>query len=627
MTARSLGNELLRYTLLLYRGRFLWQRFSFQGQEGNLVAVSARLHAGLPRLWTAQQKGRSLVGYCGTTARFYCQDGTRRQGLRPDDPEGTVELPSSFEGGAVAVPSAEREKHALFGAQLQACNSPTDVLDLISQEPITVKRVSHSLTRIWKTTKYMSEEQRRYERQLMFEHPTFNQLCQQAMLSAPRMNKADIAFSLLAMVKLGVPQHSRVIQTLLRAVQENLNDFDEKALSVLANCLEDMESSKNVDALRQGLRLLVEDRVPGIQSVTVLQRLIRCVGKDAPLSLKRKLQYMVTTLAAADLSFKPLLDICSRMIAEDVHNIPYYRLVNVLKACKELNYRDLHLLSALTEYLTSTFDMWSNKKLVLFLLLFKELGYRPGALLDKFLERLIQDPNSLTLKDVLSVLKICSQLNHVPQQHKQEFLESMTQVFESYLLKMSATDLLRGVHSLCILGHFPVASLERLLQRETLDELLAQDSRMLRANQRKLHYVDLCLRLDRPSLPEHLTVPPVTTDLSFPDCVATLPQKRPDLHSPSDGEGLSPEPCRRLAVVRAPSSSFCFGTSHPRGWVVLMMRHLRALGYSPVLVPAHQFDSLSEEDSVEALRNLVFAEEEDSCRTSKRPEDLRTNEE
>lgn len=37
-------------------------------------------------------------------------------------------------------------------------------------------------------------------------------------------------------------------------LQEHLNDFDEKSLSVLANCLNDMDSDKNADALKAGLR-------------------------------------------------------------------------------------------------------------------------------------------------------------------------------------------------------------------------------------------------------------------------------------------------------------------------------------------------------------------------------------
>lgn len=36
--------------------------------------------------------------------------------------------------------------------------------------------------------------------------------------------------------------------------QERLNDFDEKALSILASALERMKASQNVDALKEGMR-------------------------------------------------------------------------------------------------------------------------------------------------------------------------------------------------------------------------------------------------------------------------------------------------------------------------------------------------------------------------------------
>lgn len=49
----------------------------------------------------------------------------------------------------------------------------------------------------------------------------------------------------------------------------------------------------------------------------------------------------------------------------------------------------------------------------------------------------------------------------------------MTQVLQSHLSKMPATLLLKAVYSLCLLGHFPSAPLEQLLQSQTLEELSA----------------------------------------------------------------------------------------------------------------------------------------------------------
>lgn len=41
---------------------------------------------------------------------------------------------------------------------------------------------------------------------------------------------------------------------------------------------------------------------------------------------------------------------------------------------------------------------------------------------------------------------------------------------ESYLPKMSSFELLRAVYYMCLLGHFPSAPLERLLQSSTLEQ-------------------------------------------------------------------------------------------------------------------------------------------------------------
>lgn len=40
----------------------------------------------------------------------------------------------------------------------------------------------------------------------------------------------------------------------------------------------------------------------------------------------------------------------------------------------------------------------------------------------------------------------------------------------------------------------------------------------------------------------------------------------------------------RFAVICAQHTAFCFGTSKPRGTLAVMARHLKILGYEPVLV-------------------------------------------
>lgn len=106
-----------------------------------------------------------------------------------------------------------------FFRQMDECSSPSDVLDLINNTTQTHQRLSNSLTRMWETTKKMSDDQRRYELKLMFEHQGFEELCHAVILEAPKMRTESMAYSLLALVRLGVPQRSRVVQTLLRVIQ------------------------------------------------------------------------------------------------------------------------------------------------------------------------------------------------------------------------------------------------------------------------------------------------------------------------------------------------------------------------------------------------------------------------
>ncbi|KTF79376.1 hypothetical protein cypCar_00043048 [Cyprinus carpio] len=207
--------------------------------------------------------------------------------------------------------------------------------------------------------------------------------------------------------------------------------------------------------------------------------------------------------------------------------------------------------------------MWSNKQVILLLVTFENLSFRPVILLDAFAERIIQRSNSLTLKDLLSVLKIFSLLNHDLKEKKTEFLASVTMVLESYLPKLPPTDLLKAVHYLGLLEHFPRAPLEKLLQKDTLDQLLQKD------------------------------------------CVITLP------HQTEETSALSAEECaRRIAVFCAPPTSFCFGTTHPRASLAIKLRHLEKLGYKPVVVPVLELNSKTEEEKIELLQKLIFPAQE-----------------
>lgn len=99
----------------------------------------------------------------------------------------------------------------------QECNSLSDVLDTFSKAPTFPS--SNYFSAMWTIAKKMSNEQKRFEKQLMFNHPAFTQLCEQMMREAKIMHVDHVLFSLHAMVKLGIPQNTLLVQTLLRVVQ------------------------------------------------------------------------------------------------------------------------------------------------------------------------------------------------------------------------------------------------------------------------------------------------------------------------------------------------------------------------------------------------------------------------
>lgn len=159
----------------------------------------------------------SFVGRRANSARFFSLDGSYSD--LEDKAEGNV---SSLQPSVVQTyetASVQRQRFSPFFGQLQRCGSPSDVLDLTCKYAPTPRQVSNCLTHMWSTTKKMSEEQRLYELQLMFDHPAFDTMLHSSMKTVGQMNTEDIAYSLLSMVNLGIPQRSRVVQTFLRHCQ------------------------------------------------------------------------------------------------------------------------------------------------------------------------------------------------------------------------------------------------------------------------------------------------------------------------------------------------------------------------------------------------------------------------
>uniref|UniRef100_A0A8C3SLR8 FAST kinase domains 2 n=1 Tax=Chelydra serpentina TaxID=8475 RepID=A0A8C3SLR8_CHESE len=557
------------------------------------------------------------------------------------------------------VVKSKRSQSQQFFDDLQKCTSPCDVLDLVSKSAISEKLCSNCFTTMWALTKKLSEDQKRYEKQLMVQHPAFMQLCQHLMQESRSMWCDDLVYSLHAVLKLGVPPNTRLVQTLLRVCQERLNEFDNRCLSVVSTTLATMEKSRNVDALQAGLQLLVEQRIPKISNIFMLQSMMKCSGKDAPLSLKRKFenrvlkeldnltplnaQHMFSALAAMNHCSVPILDACSNKIIESIHGTPFWQLIQVLRSCSILQYRNVVLYSAIANYVTSAIYMWDTKQIVLLLSAFEGLRFRPVELMNILAEKVTSHPESLNLKDILHVLRVYSLLNHVPQCQNQEFLESLNGALNKYLTRISNVDLLKAVYSFCILEYLPQPALSQLLQEDNLSELLKSDGLNKEMNEMMLHCVNMCLELDSPS---SFTQPAtVFIKKPFSPVVSDLPEVREallkllgdermfqqniqlphdynidfEIKMDADRKKVLPvteadDPAdapdvQRVAVLCALPSGFCFGTRHPRGKLAMKMRHLKALGYHVILVHYQEFKKLKEEEAIECLKGEIYSED------------------
>ncbi|XP_047432087.1 FAST kinase domain-containing protein 2, mitochondrial [Mugil cephalus] len=641
--------EAVRWGMRVCSRSFPWQQRGFLGTTSVQDSSSPRRR--LCHIWASTQSQNISSKSVVSPARFYSNGFSSSDELE--------------ESKRLSYSPANSDRVAAWKAspllsQLPSCGSPSDVLDLATQLPPTFREVSNCLDRMWTTTKKMTEEQRRHELRLMFEHPALDAFLQKAMKLVGGMRISDMTYSLLSMIGLGVPEKSRVIQTFLRACQERLNDFDEKNLSILATCLDQLEDSPSVNTLKEGVKLIVKTRLPTIKNVFSLQTMICLLGKDVPPDLKRALerkalsmteqfsvtnaQHMFSTMASTGFYSKPLLSFCSTKILENLNGVPFNTMFRLLQSCKELLYRDADLLNGISDHVASTIDVWTNKQLVLFLFLYDHLNFCPTALMEAFSEKVIANPEALTLKNLLCVLKVYSSLNYDLQHRRQQFLDSLSQVLDSYLPKMSGFELLKAVYCLCLLGHFPSAPLEQLLQSGALEQLAASN---FRGRDRMFQTVDLCLRIDRPQLPRPLSVPAsLLGDLSpgnpsvssrvlqflqgalhdqaratlqemvvverfyLVDGVITKPlTNRSSETEASAGDGCSPaESSQRIAAIYVPPSGFCSGTSTPRGHLATKIRHLKILGYTPVLITEQDLKSVSEESAADFLWERIFPE-------------------
>ncbi len=181
----------------------LWKCDSFLRTQTSLCYKSRSFAV------SSQLGRKSTQGHTLKQVRYYCQSGEdvlnvqiKRAAASPE----TSEL-------------SDKAERTPFYTHLQNCSCPTDVLDTLKRFPASQQHISSIFSRMWESSKRMTDEQRRCELQLMFEHPVFEEVCERAVTDAWHMRNHDLAYSLLAIVNLGVAQNTRVVQTLLRVTQ------------------------------------------------------------------------------------------------------------------------------------------------------------------------------------------------------------------------------------------------------------------------------------------------------------------------------------------------------------------------------------------------------------------------
>ncbi|XP_051009891.1 FAST kinase domain-containing protein 2, mitochondrial [Acomys russatus] len=535
----------------------------------------------------------------------------------------------------------------------QECNSLSDVLDVFSKAPTFPS--SNYFLAMWMLAKRISEDKRRFEIQLMFSHPAFNQLCDQMMREAKIMHCDHLLFSLNAVVKLGVPQNTLMVQTLLRVIQERINECDERCLSVLSTALETMEPCMNVNALRAALRIIVDQQVWKMEHIFTLQTVMKCIGKDTPPALKKKLemkalkelgrfsvlncQHMFEVLAAMDHRSVVLLNECSKVVVDNIHGCPFKVLFGILQSCKNLRYQNEDLFKSIADYVATTFDMWTLKQVIFVLLLFETLGFRPPGLMDKLMEKVVEESGSLNMKNVISILHVYSSLNHVHKGQSRAFLEAMASALTSCLHHISSENLLNAVHSFCMMNYFPLAPINQLIKRNIIYELLTSGD--TEKNIQKLHVLNTCLQLDESAYNKavHIPLPQLPPSPSHPneklaevlssllesegcfsrnvqlphnyhiDFEIRMDTNRTQVFSFCDGDSASATNMQRVAVLCVPKSFYCLNSSHPRGLLAMKIRHLNVMGFHVILINNWELRKLKMEDAVTFVKAKIYSDD------------------
>ncbi|XP_059784526.1 FAST kinase domain-containing protein 2, mitochondrial isoform X4 [Balaenoptera ricei] len=415
-----------------------------------------------------------------------------------------------------------------------------------------------------------------------------------------------------------------------------------------------MEPCKNVDVLRAGLRMLVDQQVWKIERVFTLQTVMKCIGKDAPIGLKRKLemkalkeldqfsvlnsQHMFAVLAAMNHRSIVLLNECSKIVTSNIHGCPFNILISILQSCRDLQYVNIDLFKGIADYVATTFDMWKLKKVLFLLILFENFGFRPVSLMDLFMKKAADEPGFLNVKSLVSILHVYSSLNHFHKCWTHKFLEVMASALTGSLHHISSENLLNAVCSFCLMNHFPLAPINQLLQKDIIHDLLTSGD--VERNVHKLHVLAACLKLEAPChkdthlvLPQlpptplhpHAKVAEVLSSLLGEGCFSKsvwLPHNyyidfeirmdanRSQVLPFSDVDAVtSATNIQRVAVLCVPRSTYCLDSTHPRGFLAMKMRHLKVMGFHVILVNNWEVEKLEMKDAVTFLKTKIYSPE------------------
>jgi len=165
--------EAWKWSLRFCCRKSLWQQRGFLATASSQdTSFPSQPHA---RIWGPRLNRLCPSRRLASAVRFYSQ-GRNHSGELEGDNHANSKLTELYPAAEIQfdeTDSEQKQRRSPFFDHLQRCGSPADVLDLTCKYSPTGRQVSNCLTQMWSSMKKMSEDQRRYELQLMFEHPTW----------------------------------------------------------------------------------------------------------------------------------------------------------------------------------------------------------------------------------------------------------------------------------------------------------------------------------------------------------------------------------------------------------------------------------------------------------------------